>query len=108
MTRIKDPKQVANIIRHILLILISSLRVCFMAGRRGWRLLLALWGMKGRFVRKLRGSVGTDEDCPPVNELLQVKTSLDGPFAVLPLSTPQTAVASTFLLCYTVAKGNRD
>ena len=35
MTRIKDPKQVANTIRHILLILISSLRVCFMTGRRG-------------------------------------------------------------------------
>lgn len=33
MTRIKDPKQVANSIRHIRLILSSSLRVCFMAGR---------------------------------------------------------------------------
>lgn len=70
MTRIKDPKQVANTIRHILLILISSLRVCFMAGRRGWRRLLALWGgMKGRFVGGSGGSGGTDEDCPPVNEL---------------------------------------
>lgn len=35
MTRIKDPKQVANIIRHILLILIRSPRVCFMAGLGG-------------------------------------------------------------------------
>ena len=40
MTRIKDPKQVANTIRHILLILISSLKVCFMTGRTGCRLLL--------------------------------------------------------------------
>lgn len=58
MTRIKDPKQVANTIRHILLILIRSPRVCFMTGRTGCWLVC----------RKLRGSDGTDEDCPPVNE----------------------------------------
>lgn len=69
MTRIKDPKQVANIIRHILLILISSLRVCFMAGRRGWRMPRALCGNEGPVCRRLRGSGGTDEDCLPVNEL---------------------------------------
>ncbi len=69
MTRIKDPKQVAKIIRHILLILISSLRVCFMTGRRGWRRLLAVRGSEGPVCRTLRGSGGTDEDCLPVNEL---------------------------------------
>lgn len=69
MTRIKDPKQVANTIRHILLILISSLRVCFMTGRRGWRVLLALRGNEGPVCGTLRGSGGTDEDCQPVNEL---------------------------------------
>lgn len=58
MTRIKDPKQVAKTIRHILLILIRSPRVCFMTGRAGCWLVC----------RKLRGSDGTDEDCPPVNE----------------------------------------
>ncbi len=33
MTRIKDPKQVASTIRQILLILMRSSNVCFMAGQ---------------------------------------------------------------------------
>lgn len=71
MTSIKDPKQVTKTIRHILLILISSLRVCFMSGRRGCRLqgAHAVGGMKGRFVGGSGRSAGTDEDCLPVNEL---------------------------------------
>lgn len=69
MTRIKDPKQVANTIRHILLILISSLRVCFMTGRRGCCSLRVCGEGEAPVRWKLRGSGGTDEDCLPVNEL---------------------------------------
>ncbi|KAK5849328.1 hypothetical protein PBY51_008978 [Eleginops maclovinus] len=74
MTRIKDPKQVANTIRHILLILISSLRGCFMSGRGAARSVVGgaggiFEGVDGpvRVCPRLRGVGGTD--CVPVNEL---------------------------------------
>ncbi|TNN33521.1 hypothetical protein EYF80_056319 [Liparis tanakae] len=87
MTRIKDPKQVANTIRQIRLILISSLRGCFMTRRaaggraaaprlalcecvRAWRRRRGdVGGGVCRRLRVLLRSAGTDdEDCPPVNE----------------------------------------
>lgn len=64
MTRIKDPKQVANSIRHILLILIRSPRGCFMAGLGGCCSL----GWDALRCWTLRVSGGTEEDCRPVNE----------------------------------------